>query len=77
MTLDQKIQSTLGGHPHLTGRKLHFENNAGHVVLRGTVASYYQKQMAQEALRRLSGVERIDNHLEVSWAPSSLAEAAV
>ena len=77
MTLDQKIRSTLGGHPHLTGRKLHFENNAGHVVLRGTVASYYQKQMAQEAVRHLSGVERIDNHLEVSWTSSSLTESPV
>jgi hypothetical protein len=31
------------------------------------VHSYYQKQMAQEALRRLEGVQAIDNKIEVSW----------
>jgi len=36
-------------------------------VLRGVVSSYYQKQMAQEAVRRLQGVEGIENHLEVDW----------
>jgi osmotically-inducible protein OsmY len=37
------------------------------VRLQGTVGSFYQKQMAQELLRRVDGVERIENQLQVSW----------
>jgi len=51
----------------LKRRNLRFETQEGRVVLRGTVSSYYQKQMAQEALRRLKGVDHIENHLEVNW----------
>jgi osmotically-inducible protein OsmY len=36
------------------------------VILRGKVGSYFQKQMAQEALRGVDGVEAIENCLEVS-----------
>jgi hypothetical protein len=32
------------------------------------VSSWYQKQMAQEMLMRMDGIERIENHLEVCWA---------
>jgi osmotically-inducible protein OsmY len=35
------------------------------VVLTGRVQSYFQKQMAQESLRRIEGVGRIVNNLEV------------
>jgi osmotically-inducible protein OsmY len=38
----------------------------GHVMLLGTVGSYFQKQMAQEVVRTVEGVERIDNCLEVA-----------
>ena len=37
-------------------------------MLRGVVNSYYQKQMAQEAIRRVEGVQSIENHLEVDWS---------
>jgi osmotically-inducible protein OsmY len=40
----------------------------GQVVLKGNVGSFFQKQMAQEAIRRVDGVERINNMLEVTWA---------
>jgi osmotically-inducible protein OsmY len=67
-SLATRITSAMQEHPHLRQRNLRFEANEGNVVLRGTVRSYYHKQMAQEALRRLEGVERIENHLEVRWA---------
>jgi osmotically-inducible protein OsmY len=38
------------------------------VVLKGSVRSFFQKQMAQEAIRRIDGVQMIDNMLEVTWA---------
>jgi osmotically-inducible protein OsmY len=43
------------------------ETDADTVVVRGTVETYYQKQMAQEIMRRVEGVQKIDNQLEVSW----------
>ena len=41
------------------------ETESGRVVLQGTVGTFYQKQMAQEALRRIEGVREIENRLEV------------
>jgi len=36
-------------------------------VLQGSVRTYFQKQMAQEVVRRVEGVEEVDNCLEVLW----------
>jgi osmotically-inducible protein OsmY len=66
-SLDHLVQSALQQSPYLVNHKLRFETEEGRVVLRGVVKSYYQKQMAQEALRKLDGVERIENELEVNW----------
>ena len=41
------------------------EPTEGRVTLRGVVASYYAKQMAQEALRHIDGVQEIANELQV------------
>lgn len=65
--LHARIHSELATNPYLARRNLRFETAEGRVVLRGVVPSYYQKQMAQEALRRLDGVHQIENLLEVSW----------
>lgn len=54
--------------PHLSRKQLRLEARKGRIILRGTVASYYQKQMAQETLRKLDGVEEIENHLQVHWS---------
>jgi osmotically-inducible protein OsmY len=67
-SLDSRISVAIEKNPHLRRRKVHFEAHEGCVVLRGSVSSYYQKQMAQESLRRVQGVERIENQLEVNWA---------
>ena len=66
-TLDSLILSAIEKHPHLKQRKLHFEHQDGRVVLRGIVNSFYQKQLAQEAVRRVDGVDHIENQLEVQW----------
>ena len=65
--LSDLILSALRQSPFLTNRKLRFEAEQGRVVLRGVVNSYYQKQMAQEALRGVEGIDQIENQLEVSW----------
>ena len=63
--LDDKVLAALEQNPHLAGRNLRFEAEQGRVTLLGTVRSYYQKQMAQEALREVDGIAQIYNELEV------------
>ena len=64
----REVNSAINDNPYLSGHTLRYEAHNGRVVLRGVVGSYYQKQMAQEALRRVEGVEQIDNELEVCWS---------
>ncbi len=61
----ERVSSALRRDPYLSRRNLGFESLEGKVKLTGVVQSYYQKQMAQEVVRRVDGVERIENDLEV------------
>ncbi len=65
--LADRVDSALDTSPYFPRRAMQCETDDGRVVLRGTVASYFQKQMAQETVRRIDGVESVDNLLEVSW----------
>jgi osmotically-inducible protein OsmY len=67
-TLHDELHQALGRDPHLARRDVRCEGQPGRVVLRGTVNSYYQKQMAQEIVRRLDRESVIDNQLEVCWS---------
>lgn len=67
ITLEDRIDSAISRAPHLLDRIVRIETHAGHVVLRGVVGSYYQKQMAQEAVRTVDGVAQVENRLEVCW----------
>ena len=64
-TLHYRVFSALEENVHLRGRRLHLEADQGRVTLRGVVRSYFQKQMAQEAIRHVDGVNEITNELEV------------
>ncbi|HXT61066.1 MAG TPA: BON domain-containing protein [Pirellulales bacterium] len=66
--LVERVSSVLEQSPHVPHRNLRFEASQGQVVLRGVVRSYYQKQMAQEAVGNVEGVEAVENQLEVDWA---------
>ncbi|HUT14032.1 MAG TPA: BON domain-containing protein [Thermoguttaceae bacterium] len=65
--LDDRVLTALERNPYLARRNLRFETYQGRVVLRGVVGSYFQKQMAQEAVRHIDGVDEIANELEVCW----------
>ena len=65
--LEHRVHSALEQNPHVPSRTLRFEAAEGRVTLRGTVGTYFQKQMAQEALRHIAGVQEIANELEVCW----------
>ena len=65
--LDDRVLTALERNPYVTQRNLRFETNQGRVVLRGVVGTYFQKQMAQESLRKVDGIHEIANELEVCW----------
>jgi osmotically-inducible protein OsmY len=65
--LQQRIAVALSTNPHLPGKRVLCRADRGQVTLSGQVSSYFQKQMAQETVRRLAGVEHIQNLLEVNW----------
>jgi osmotically-inducible protein OsmY len=43
------------------------EATEGVVRISGAVRSFFHKQMAQELIRRVDGVQRIENCLQVQW----------
>jgi osmotically-inducible protein OsmY len=65
--LQIRINDALKDSPHSLGGHVMGTNAAGVVVLEGRVETFYHKQVAQELLRKLDGVERIVNLLEVHW----------
>jgi osmotically-inducible protein OsmY len=62
-----RAQAALSRSPHLARKRLKLAARQGRLTLEGVVDSYYQKQMAQEALRKIDGVEAVENLLEVHW----------
>jgi len=66
-SLIDRVNVAIHTSPYLTGRKLLSQTDGGRVVLQGKVNTYFQKQMAQEIVRRVEGVEQIENCLEVTW----------
>ena len=64
-TLEERIGFAAEDSPYLTSSSISIEPEMRRVVVRGVVSSYYEKQMAQETLLRVDGVESVDNHLEV------------
>ncbi|MCA9173206.1 MAG: BON domain-containing protein [Planctomycetales bacterium] len=65
--LARRAEEILINSPYLNGQRLRLESHAGQLTLRGHVRTYFQKQMAQESLRRLEGISSIVNQLEVTW----------
>lgn len=63
----QRVTKALARNPYLARRRVYAEAIDGRVKLEGVVGTYYQKQMAQELLRNVEGVDEIDNRIEVTW----------
>ncbi len=67
--LEDQVHEALELSPYMTrSRGVRCEAENGRVTIRGEVRTFFQKQMATEALRKLRGVDKIDNQLEVTWA---------
>jgi osmotically-inducible protein OsmY len=65
--LVDEIFAALTTNPHVPCQNVRIEEADGRVVLKGNVTTFFQKQMAQEAVRRVDGVEQIENLLQVNW----------
>ncbi len=65
--LQTRINDVLKDSPHFHGSDVMGTDEQGVVVLQGRVETFYHKQVAQELLRKVDGVERIVNLLEVHW----------
>ena len=50
-------------HPAL--RRLRVEETETALVIKGSVSSYYLKQLAQEALKSIRGLRHLDNQVQV------------
>ncbi|MCU0713479.1 MAG: BON domain-containing protein [Pirellula sp.] len=60
-----RIDRAIQKNPHSIRSRIYLESAPGKVILRGKVDSFYQKQMIQESLRNIEGIECIANLLEV------------
>ena len=69
-TREGEAAELLESHSHFRGRGLSVECKCNGQILRldGSLPSFYLKQLAQEALRQLQGVVRIDNQIVVANA---------
>ena len=65
-TLLHRVDTALRDCPHLIGHHWTIDVRDGMVVVRGDVGSYFEKQMAQEALRQVHGIRELRNNLRVA-----------
>jgi osmotically-inducible protein OsmY len=67
--LYQRCSAVLADNPYLAkDNGVDVSTDDGRVTLHGKVYTFYQKQMAQEIIRRVDGVTEIRNQLEVHWS---------
>lgn len=68
MKMEREAEFLLTQHSHFRGqcRPIFFRCLNRSLVLSGKVDSYYLKQLAQEALRGLTGIDQIDNRIVVT-----------
>jgi len=62
------LSGQAASHPLFRRRQLGVSAGKGYVVLTGKVTSFYEKQIAQEFVRRCEGVRQIDNRIEVAYS---------
>ena len=65
--LEQAVRMLLEQHPHFSGRCQFLRVEVSDRVLRlaGYLPSFFLKQLAQEAVRDLDGIDEIENHIIV------------
>lgn len=66
--IESKIENAIVHQAHLSSGKVHFQAKAGRVRLTGHVPTWFEKQMVQESIKQIDGVEQIENELVVDWS---------
>ncbi len=61
----RKVQKALWDTGYAELQQIWVEVEEGGVILCGSVSTYYQKQVAQEAVKRVEGVELLTNEITV------------
>ena len=63
--LQHRVHFALAQMPYVACEQISYQIVDKEVVLPGPVRTYYQKQMAQESLRKINGIRRVRNELSV------------
>lgn len=65
--IEHQASRVISSHPHFRGRChwLRFHCRNGCLRISGKLPTYYLKQLVQEALRDIAGIEKIDNEIHV------------
>lgn len=65
--IEEAARAALAAHSHFRGRADHFVllASAETLVVSGAVPTFYLKQLLQSILRRVAGVERVQNRVAV------------
>ncbi len=63
-SIPEQVKTIFVHHPHLQNRKLHCRSVEDRVVIEGEVHSFFEKQLAQEALRGIEGLQ-VENQINV------------
>jgi osmotically-inducible protein OsmY len=61
----ERAESELRRNPYVALKNIACEHRDGVLILSGCLPTYYLKQLAQEAVFRVQGVERVENRIEV------------
>lgn len=69
--IESEAERRLHGSSSFFLRKVTCEFHDGILVLRGQLPSYHHKQMAQELVFRIDGVDKIENRIDVVDADPS------
>ena len=64
--ITELAERRLHGNSHQALKNISCTYQDGVLVLQGTLPTYYLKQLAQETIVRMEGVERIENQIQVT-----------
>jgi osmotically-inducible protein OsmY len=73
--IEELAECRLRGHSYLALRNISCNCHDGVLVLRGYPPTYYLKQIAQEVVAQLEGVEHIENRIQVLTSASQVLTA--
>jgi hypothetical protein len=65
--VEEQARQILYEHPHFSslGQNFDFKYEERILIVKGRVPTFHLKQLLQTALRKLDGVERVDNRVSV------------